>query len=358
MKSIPIKQTSIFQWLTVSFFLLMLTLLYQQLDLHKASAAYQAGRLIDNSVFLDAGSMSAPQIQSFLVGKNSGLSNMSFLVDCDLAGQQAKQIYASLGAPCGKDASAAAIIYYASHVYGINPRVIISTMQKEQSVITAPNPTSWQINQAMGYACPTSGSCSSSSSFFYQIDNGTWVMRFHYERARGNNNWWYASSSWTCGTGKPSYYIPNLYPGQNVNFVDPYSGIQYATVYIHNAATSAFYCYTPHVFNNHTNSPHPNEPKGSSRCYSSHPVAGDRGRCYTGSYNFVYWFENWFGPTTRELVTSDGNAIYFVENGQKRAIPDGPTFSSYSFKWSDIVTISAGELAQIPNGSVMPYKNL
>lgn len=295
----------------------LLFVLGQIVSPQKAHASYEDGRLIDNSIFLDAKSMNASQIQSFLNGMSGKLKSKSFKMDCDAAGigSKTKQLYQAAGAPCGSTIPASQIIYYASQIYGVNPKVILATLQKEQSLITNPSAADWEFNQAMGYNCPTSGSCNDESGFFWQIDNGTWVLRFHYERANGNNTWWTTSTGWTCGSSKPSYYTPNLYPGQNVKFIDPYSGIHYKTVFIQNAATSAFYCYTPHVFNNHNNSPHPNEPKGNVRCYSMHPASGDRGRCYTGSYNFVKSFENWFGPpnasvtvyTTQYSTVIDGN---------------------------------------------------
>lgn len=284
----------------------------------RAKAEYKSGVLMSDGLFLDAQSMNATEIQNWLTNLNSGLAKLSFVIDCDLAGAQAKQIYLSLGAPCGHTAPASHIIYYASQVYGINPRVILATMQKEQSLTTASNPTSWQLSQAMGYACPTSGSCSSSSNFFYQIDNGTWVLRFHFERARGNNNWWYASSSWVCGSSHPTYYTPNLYPGQTVTFHDPYTGgTSYANIYVQNAATSALYCYTPHAFNNHTNSPDPEQVSGSQRCWSWLPAAGSVGRCYTGSYNFVYWYEKWWGSTTHSILFRvNGSTTWYLEWGE------------------------------------------
>lgn len=295
------KQTNTIQLLAKRAFALLFAvsvlMLLQAVFSQKANA-YQHGYLIDDAIFLDAKSMNANQIQSFLNSKSGVLKSRSFKLDCDAdgIGGTAKQLYLQAGAPCGSTISAARIIYYTAQVYGVSPKVIIATLQKEQSLITDSNPSARAINQAMGYACPTSGVCDSSSSFFWQIDNGTWVMRFHYERARKNNTWWYNSSSWTCGTAKTNYYSPNLYPRQDVKFYDPYSKVNYVTVYIKNAATSAFYCYTPHVFNNHSNSPHPDDAK-SPRCYSMHPASGSKGRCYTGSYNFVKAYENWFGST-------------------------------------------------------------
>ena len=248
----------------------------------RVHAAYDGGNLIADSVFLNSISMSSSDIQNFLAAKNSGLAGRNFLLNCYGPTSQERQWYSSVGAPCDKEVPASQIIYYSAQVYGINPKVILATLQKEQSLITATNPIDWQINQAMGYACPTGGECNTASSFFYQIDNGTWALRYHYERARGNMSWWTTSSSWTCGSAK-ALYKPNLYPSQNVDFYDE-DGILYRTLYISNAATSSLYCYTPHTYNN---------PQG---LYGRQPY-GTVGRYYSGSYNFVYWFEAWFGTT-------------------------------------------------------------
>lgn len=244
------------------------------------SAAYNGDNLIDSTAFLNSAAMSANDIQSFLASKGSGLANRSFVLNCYGPSSKERQWYTAAGAPCDQNIPASHIIYYASQIYGINPQVALATMQKEQSLITTANPTDWQINQAMGYGCPTSGGCG-ASSFFYQIDSGIWVLRYHYERARGNTTWWNNNTNWTCGTAK-AYYTPNLYPGQNVNFHDQ-NGVHYRTHYLHNAATSSLYCYTPHAYNN---------PSGLHGL----PAYGHTGMYYSGSYNFVLWFQRWFDP--------------------------------------------------------------
>lgn len=271
----------------LSFMMLALfTLPTQVFFPQKASAAYEAGRLIDNNVFLDANSMSAGQIQSFLESKGSGLATRSFVLNCLGPTSTERQLYTNAGATCDVPLPASHVIYYASQIYGINPKVTLATLQKEQSLITTSNPTSWQINQAMGYGCPTTGGCG-ASTFSYQIDNAVWVLRFHYERARGNNSWWTQTPTWTCGVEK-HLYKPNLYPGQNVQFFDT-NGTHYTTVYIQNAATSSLYCYTPHAYNN---------PQG----LYGRPSFGSTGLYYSGSYNFVSAFEQWFGSTITPWV--------------------------------------------------------
>lgn len=248
----------------------------------KSYAAYNGGRIVDDKIFLDANSMSKSDIQNFLVDKGSGLKDKKFTLYCSGTSSQERRLYLAAGATCDTDIPASEIIYYAAQIYGLNPQVILATIQKEQSLVTDPDPSDTQLKQAMGYACPDSGSCSSSSTFGYQIDNGTWALRYHFERARGNMTWWYTSTSWTCGS-KKNYYSPSLYPNQNVNFYDD-NGTLYATIYIQNAATSSLYCYTPHAYNN---------PQG----LYGRAVFGTTGMYYSGSYNFVTAFEAWFGST-------------------------------------------------------------
>jgi hypothetical protein len=285
----------------IGFFVILLSfLLLQGTVSHKAYAlTYTNNHFIDNALLLNANAMSPDTIQAFLASKSGTLKSMNFLMDCNVAGTTAKQMYLSIGAPCGQMVSAARIIYYSGQVYGINPEIIMATLQKEQSLITDPAPTSWSYNQAMGYACPDSGTCSAASDFFYQIDNGAWDLRYLYERANGNNTWW-NTSAWACGTAK-NYYTPNLYPNQNVKFFDD-NGTMYATVFIENAATSALYCYTPHAYNN-------------PQALYGRPAFGTTGMYYTGSYNFVYYYDLWFGST-----------YAFIYNGISYASVFDPTY--------------------------------
>ena len=283
--------------LSFGLIIALLTTIIQVSTPPKAQAAYYGDYIISNSVFLDAKSMSANQIQSFLNDRGSGLASRSYKLQCYGSDSRERQWYTAIGAPCDQNISAARIIYYASQIYGMNPRVILATLQKEQGLVTAGNPTSWQLDQAMGYACPTSGGCG-ASNFSYQIDAGTWALRYHYERANRNYNWWSPSSNnyWVCGSSK-NYYKPSLYPNQNVRFYDG-DNIHYRTYNIKNAATSAMYCYTPHAYNNFPGC----KPAYGVSYTSWRQVHGSKGMCYSGSYNFVTAFETWFGPTANRYV--------------------------------------------------------
>lgn len=299
----------------------------------KVSAMYDGGRLIDDMVFLNTNTMTESDIHNFIVNKGGGIANMSFVFDCTSTGMSA-QYYQAAGAPCGQTVRAATIIYYAAQIYGINPQVILATMQKEQSVVTAPNPTTWQVNQAMGYGCPDSGGCG-ASNFLYQIDNGVWTLRYHMERARGNMDYWFHSVSWVCGTTK-NYYSPSLYPYQNVSFRDD-NGTLYRTHYIANPSTSSFYCYTPHAYNN---------PQG---LYGL-PAYGTTGQYYSGSYNFVRYFEAWFGTLNGPAAfTIQGSGTIYIPFGAYRyAVPYAAAMQDYGISLDSVQTVSADYASLVP----------
>ena len=301
----------------------------------QAHAAYEGGNIIDNRTFLNSATMNADGIQSFLASKGSGLASRYFYFDCNATADSA-QYYRNAGAPCQQNVLASQIIYYATQIYGVNPQAILATLQKEQSLVTTANPTDWQINQAMGYGCPTTTGCG-SSNFLYQIDNGVWVQRLNFERARGNNTWWFTTNSWVCGTQK-AFYRPNLYPGQNVDFIDEL-GVYYRTHFIANAATSSYYCYTPHAYNN---------PQG---LYGL-PQYGTTGKYYSGSYNFVTFFERWFGTTRTGDPTlfkgTDSPLVYVSIGGYKVDMPSMSLLQDYAYDPRSIATLPQSYVNSIP----------
>ena len=227
---------------------------------HAFTPNYNPNNLIDNPTLLSKDTMSASVIQTFLSNIGGGIAGYSDVEACDAT-------VAPYYSHCGQTISAAQIIYDASQAYGINPRAILATMQKEESLVTDPTPSSSQINCAMGY-----NSCGGYVGFFTQIDNGTWIIRYNYEGAAGHANWlsWHPGGNYPCATAKSGFYSTGLYPGNTVTFAD--SGGTPETITLANAATASFYCYTPYV--------------------GPLNVTG-----YSGSYNFVYYFQLWFGAT-------------------------------------------------------------
>jgi hypothetical protein len=192
----------------------------------KASGNFDSNNLISDGEFTDINSMSQPEIQQFLVAHGSFLANYS---------QNGR--------------SASQIIYDAAHGYGdasgslngitintttgtVSPKVILVTLQKENSLISMTTQNDSSLNSAMGYACPDSGGCNSAyAGFTKQVENASWQLRYNYDRASG--------------TGFSDYQV-----GQTQIFSD-YNGDH--TVTFANRATSALYRYTPHVYNGNYN---------------------------------------------------------------------------------------------------------
>ncbi len=260
-----------------------------------ADTTYNPAYLISDSIFTDTSSMSQSTIQSFLVNENSGLKNYYDVENCGSSSGPHYSFYATYYS-CAQSVLASKIIYDSSQAYGINPRAILATMEKEQSLVTTPNPTQSQLNCAMGYL-----SCGTVVGFFNQVDNGTWQFRADIDLMNGQNYWGYTPSSYPCSAADsydhPELYSTGLYPGNNVTFSNPaYNGDPAGpggypmTFVLGTSATAALYCYTPYVG----------------------PLSQTG---YSGSYNFVYYFELWFGSVASacyneyNLPTTSGAAI-------------------------------------------------
>jgi murein DD-endopeptidase MepM/ murein hydrolase activator NlpD len=122
----------------------------------EAALAYDKNDIITDSQLINAGAMSAAQIQNFLASQSSVLANY-------FAG--------------GK--TAAQRIHDDCQTHGISPYVVLVTLQKEKGLIrsSTANPNSF----AMGWNTGDS----STSDFANQIYYGTRQFKLHYENVRG-----------------------------------------------------------------------------------------------------------------------------------------------------------------------------
>lgn len=197
--------------------------------------------IISDGDFLALDAMSVADIQNFLASQGSGLASFSE------NGRSAAQIIWDAAHGHGGASGSWNGITINSSTGTVSPRALLVTLQKEQSLITASSPTSNQLDCAMGYENGQGCQWMYANrpqwrGFTNQVENGAWQLRYNYEIART----------------KPSLTAYKV--GQTVTLTDP-SGAYAVT--IANAATSALYRYTPHVFN--------------------------------GNYNFWWRYTNWFG---------------------------------------------------------------
>lgn len=159
--------------------------------------------LMTDAEFTDSGSLSVSQIQALF--DKSG----SFLATYFQDGR-----------------SAATIVADAAREHGVNPRVILATLEKENSLVSRPTkPAAWVLRSAMGYAYNDGGGTAGrSSTLASQIDKGTHLLRTLYERGQ---------QSTMPAKMKVDY-------GRH-------------TIRVNNAATYALMSYTPHTLDTQLN---------------------------------------------------------------------------------------------------------
>ena len=231
-----------------------------------ANAAFNANDLMDDSVFDNANSMDGPGIDAWLnanfptscISTNSGFSSPALL-----------GYSPSTGFSYGGNVSAGTVIYQAAHAYGLNPEVILATLQKESSVVSGTASYHCQyINTAMGYDCPDSGNCpqnpATESGFSKQVIHAAWLFKFHEQRSKGNTGWNvqltnfpYPGDRWdnsddpqSCYSGRMTQGVFATCPGGPVSYYDGMTTIDGTAVHVDTGATAALYDYTPHFSGN------------------------------------------------------------------------------------------------------------
>jgi hypothetical protein len=151
--------------------------------------------VVSEANFRNPTSMSAAQIQAFLDSQPGALKNT-----------RVKNHY-------GVTKSAAEIIADASTEFNVSPKIILATLQKEQSLLSTKNPSQRQFNGAMGAGMPDSGSVAGNM------------------QGLGNQIWW--------GAQKLDKNAKDWHSG----IFEPVDGTK---VYASNPGTFAQYRYTPH----------------------------------------------------------------------------------------------------------------
>ena len=225
-----------------------------------AHAAFDAGRIIDDSVFTNKSAMSVGEIQNFLNSKVP-VCDTNHAPGSGSQGEQPPWVCLKDFSENGK--SAAQIIWEAGQTYNINPQVILVTLQKENGLITDTWPYDWQYRTAMGMGCPDGAACDSQYyGFTNQVNQGTRHLAGFY-----NQN--------------PGWYIPYR-PGLSYVKWHPNAACGGSNVNIVNRATASLYSYTPYQPN--------------AAALANMYGTGDGCSSY-GNRNFWRDFTSWFGTT-------------------------------------------------------------
>lgn len=307
---------------------------------------FNPNQLIEDVRFSDTETLGGPEgIQKFLESRGSVLANTdpSFLVKLREPESSLKSRLPDPRPDLGRQRTAAELIYDSAVYNGLNPQVILVTLQKEQSLITKnfTSDTDLQraLDRALGFGCPDGGFCGDVFlGFYHQLfgnfdseDNryigmpASLMRSFNYEvggvrvgRGPGvdvNNNAFGSSAR-----------VRTSRVGDTVTFENTTGFPNYApetqTVTLSNFATAALYRYTPHVYN--------------------------------GNYNFWRFFNEWFRYPNGTLVQNSGaGQVYVVDNGQLRLVSDF-VINQRNFDRGNIVTLSATEFSSFSLGLVMP----
>lgn len=303
---------------------------------------WQAGNIIDDSIFYSSTDMTIADVQNFLNTK---------VPTCDTWGTQmynASMTRAQYGAShgtaapyiCLKDyyenpsthqnnlngvippggASAANIIKYAADTYGISARALIVTLQKENTLVTDDWPWPAQYKTAMGYGCPDTAACDSQYYGFYnQVMNAARQFRQ------------YASNS--------TSYRYQPFKNNSILF-NPNTACGSSQVYIQNFATAGLYNYTPYQ---------PNQ-AALANLYG----AGDGCSAY-GNRNFWRLFTDWFGNThgTFLVQSPQSPTVYLISNNTRYAIPSGDTLWAYGFQNVPVTPTSDIYVNSLANGGTL-----
>jgi len=325
-----------------------------------ASAAFVANRLLDDAVFEYSGSMNAAQIDAFLntfptscISTNSGF-------DAKIpAGYSPTN-----GFTFGGFVSAGQVIATAAQVYGINPQVLLTTLQKEQSLVAGGvgycnNGDENKYAAAMGYGCPdssgptswtgvslyrrngvehtsTGATCvntATKAGFSQQVIRGAWLLKFGEQRSKGNMNWAVIGGSWnnsddpqTCYGGPMTQGTWQVCPSGAKTFYDGYQTIDGTAVHMDTGATATLYWYTPH---------------------------------FHGNQSFVSVFESWFGSTQAGgyvvAVSDDPQDLtqYVVSAGVKYRIPSPEVKIAWGLQTKASTTMTAANLSAMPTGATL-----
>lgn len=227
---------------------LILGIMAVTLSLSGQAHAYTTSRLMDDAVFDNVGSMTETQIRSFIAARpNTCLTRTGPGLGGGNIFPEPKDYFTY-----GPNTVDAARVIYVSSVYsGINPQVVLATLQKEQSLMSDNDCLDTGGNdrliKAMGQGCPDGGVCPAPAyaGFQRQVMKGAWQLKFNKERAVGNVEW---------GDNGSIVYPEPYTQGNRKNcttctlvYRDSYKSIDGQLIKLETGATASLYRYTPHL---------------------------------------------------------------------------------------------------------------
>ena len=251
----------------------------------QAQVAFNPQFIISDEEMQSTANWSVVDIQKFLEDRDSYLARLRTE---DLNGQIK---------------SAAEIIYQASVQYQINPKYLLVTLQKEQSLVTDDTPTQKQLDWAAGYGVCDSCSLSDPKVIKYkgfgkQVDNAAGIIR-----------WYYNNTAHSVVKKK-----------------DQPTTIDNQSIIPQSWATAFLYTYTPHIH---------------------------------GNQNFFRIWNTWFAqifPNGTLLKSETTGEVWLIQSNVKRKFKNQATLLSRADP-NMIVTVSDSELTNYQIGTDISFPN-
>ncbi|MFH0928692.1 MAG: hypothetical protein V1821_04450 [bacterium] len=245
--------------------------------------------IITDADLFDANSMSREQVQRFLIERGA-LGSRQF-VDVD-----------------GVLKNAADIISRVAFNYQINPKFLLTMLQKEQSLVEDPSPNQNQLDWAMGYAI--CDSCSKSDPRLQGYRGFANQLEAAALRIRGS----YLAEMEQFGRTASGYGpgLPLTIDGQLIVPI--------------NKATAVLYNYTPHLF---------------------------------GNKNFYDIWHNWFNvryPDGTLLQAKGQPGVWLIHFGKRRAFQSRAALTS-RFDISNVLQVPSSEIENYEIGYPIKFNN-
>ena len=252
------------------------------------NTVFSAGNIISDAVFYNVHAMTAEQIRAFIgiQDRPCGADNPWCLKNLKLTTPAEPSDQYCSAYPGGTNQDAATVIAAFSLSCGINPQVMLTTLQKESQGLNRAAPTARSYDAAWGWNCPDTGAGGSancdpgSRGFFLQGYN--MAKQWSKYRAR------IPTGYYPYQVGRPVNILWNIAE----------SGCGGSDVTIANIATASLYVYTPY------------QPNTAS--IAAFPGEGDKCSSY-GNRNFWFMFRKYFGSTGGGAPTANpggsGNTV-------------------------------------------------
>ncbi|WP_052521229.1 hypothetical protein [Agreia bicolorata] len=273
--------------------------------------AFDAGFIISDELFYDGGALDADEVQAFLDEQVPACAP-GIVCLADYTQQTVTRAGDDVcGAYKGRESETGAeIIAKVGLACGISQKALLVLLQKEQSLVRNPAPTSGDFSFATGYACPDTAACDVEYSGFYnQVYWAAWQLK-RYANPPGTSEFF---TSRPIGQPSPIAYNPDASCGS-------------ADVTLKNIATAALYYYTPY------------QPNPAA-------IAGDADApCGAfGNLNFWKFYSEWFGDPTRGSITQ--GALEDVSIVRGRVVAKGWSVDPSSLRAANSVRITVTDAA-------------